>query len=405
MKQFERYLDIKPEVKQALEEGKPVIALESTIISHGMPYPRNVETALAVEEVIRKGGAVPATIGIIQGRIKIGLTSDEIEYMASAPNVLKVSRRDFPLVIVEKMERLDRVLEEESLRFPMSLSYGVVYVDGGERLSAAEVMKLADERMYMLKDMKKAARNSVGGVVMTWVGSKDLETGNEEIDREHRQLLSAVNRLLEACAAGRGQEELNRIVDFLVQYTQTHFAHEEAYMESIHDPELSLQKTQHAMFTQKVNSFVPDTSSPEAARKSLNDLLTYLVRWLYRHILCSDMMIGKSLSSTESDPFAFTSKYMTGITLIDDEHRRLFEIIKETNDLIHEEFLHDKYDEIVRLITELRDYTEFHFSDEEALMTRIQYPGLDAQKRAHSAFIERLVEIDLNDLDEHHLSE
>lgn len=104
MKQFERYLDIKPEVKQALEEGKPVIALESTIISHGMPYPRNVETALAVEEVIRKGGAVPATIGIIQGRIKIGLTSDEIEYMASAPNVLKVSRRDFPLVIVEKMD-------------------------------------------------------------------------------------------------------------------------------------------------------------------------------------------------------------------------------------------------------------------------------------------------------------
>ena len=112
------------------------------------------------------------------------------------------------------------------------------------------------------------------------------------------------------------------------------------------------------------------------------------------------MMIGKSLSSTESDPFAFTSKYMTGITLIDDEHRRLFEIIKETNDLIHEEFLHDKYDKIVRLITELKDYTEFHFSDEEALMTRIQYPGLDAQKRAHSAFIERLVEIDLNDLDE-----
>lgn len=186
----------------------------------------------------------------------------------------------------------------------------------------------------------------------------------------------------------------------LKNYAMTHFAHEEAYMESIHDPELPLQKTEHAMFAKKVNSFVPDTSSPEAAKESLNDLLTYLVRWLYRHILCSDMMIGKSLSSAENDPFAFTSKYMTGITLVDDEHRRLFEIIRETNDLIHEEFLHDKYDEIVRLINELRAYTEFHFSDEEALMERIQYPGLDAQKRAHSAFIERLVEIDLNDLDE-----
>ena len=223
----------------------------------------------------------------------------------------------------------------------------------------------------------------------------------EQIDNEHRKLFQMLN---EAFTMVQETEDVSAITISLLSnlknYAMTHFAHEEAYMESIHDPELSLQKTQHAMFARKVHSFVPDTSSPEAARKSLNDLLTYLVRWLYRHILCSDMMIGKSLSSAESDPFAFTSKYMTGITLIDDEHRRLFEIIKETNDLIHEEFLHDKYDEIVRLITELRDYTEFHFSDEEALMTRIQYPGLDAQKRAHSAFIERLVEIDLNDLDE-----
>ncbi len=223
----------------------------------------------------------------------------------------------------------------------------------------------------------------------------------EQIDNEHRKLFQMLN---EAFTMVQETEDASAITISLLSnlknYAMTHFAHEEAYMESIHDPELSLQKTQHAMFTQKVNSFVPDTSSPEASRKSLNDLLTYLVRWLYRHILCSDMMIGKSLSSSESDPFAFTSKYMTGITLIDDEHRCLFEIIKETNDLIHEEFLHDKYDEIVRLITKLRDYTEFHFSDEEALMTRIQYPGLDAQKRAHSAFIERLVEIDLNDLDE-----
>ncbi len=99
---YKDFLDIKPEVAKAMEEGIPVIALESTIISHGMPYPKNVETALAVEDVIRKGGAVPATIGIIEGRIKIGLTRDEIEYMATAENVLKVSRRDFPLVISQK---------------------------------------------------------------------------------------------------------------------------------------------------------------------------------------------------------------------------------------------------------------------------------------------------------------
>ena len=101
---YRNFMDIKPEVEKALEEGTPVVALESTIISHGMPYPKNVETALAVEDVIRKHGVVPATIAIIGGRIKIGLTSDEIEYMATAENVLKVSRRDFPLVVSQKLD-------------------------------------------------------------------------------------------------------------------------------------------------------------------------------------------------------------------------------------------------------------------------------------------------------------
>ncbi|MCI6013303.1 MAG: pseudouridine-5'-phosphate glycosidase [Firmicutes bacterium] len=101
---FKQFMDINPEVEKALEEGTPVIALESTIIAHGMPYPKNVETALAVEDVIRKNGAVPATIGIIGGRIKIGLTKEEVEYMATAKNVLKVSRRDFPLAVAQKAD-------------------------------------------------------------------------------------------------------------------------------------------------------------------------------------------------------------------------------------------------------------------------------------------------------------
>ena len=75
-----KYLDISKEVKEALDAGKPVVALESTIISHGMPYPQNVETALAVENIIRENGAVPATIAFIGGRLKAGLTPDEIDY-------------------------------------------------------------------------------------------------------------------------------------------------------------------------------------------------------------------------------------------------------------------------------------------------------------------------------------
>lgn len=101
---MEKYLDMNPEVRAAIEAGQPVVALESTIIAHGMPYPKNVETALAVNEMIRNNGAVPATIGIINGRMKVGLTAEEIEYLAKAENVLKVSRRDLPYVLSNKLD-------------------------------------------------------------------------------------------------------------------------------------------------------------------------------------------------------------------------------------------------------------------------------------------------------------
>ena len=93
------YLDIHPEVAKALAEGKPVVALESTIISHGMPYPQNVETALAVEEIIRQNGAVPATIAIIGGRLKAGLSHEEIEYFGKKGTAIhKASRRDLAVL-------------------------------------------------------------------------------------------------------------------------------------------------------------------------------------------------------------------------------------------------------------------------------------------------------------------
>jgi len=93
------YLEINPEVAQAIAEGKPVVALESTIISHGMPSPQNVETALEVENIIRKNGAVPATIAILKGKLKAGLTKEELDYLGKAGHsVTKVSRRDIPFI-------------------------------------------------------------------------------------------------------------------------------------------------------------------------------------------------------------------------------------------------------------------------------------------------------------------
>lgn len=95
-----KYLDISPEVRKALDEGRPVVALESTIISHGMPYPKNVETALLVEQTIRDNGAVPATVAVIGGRLKAGLSREEIEYLGkTGRGVAKASRRDLPALV------------------------------------------------------------------------------------------------------------------------------------------------------------------------------------------------------------------------------------------------------------------------------------------------------------------
>ncbi|MGX8707967.1 MAG: pseudouridine-5'-phosphate glycosidase, partial [Bacteroidales bacterium] len=97
---MKEYLEISPAVKAALLAGEPVVALESTIISHGMPYPQNVETALQVEAAIRDAGAVPATIAVIGGKLKAGLTASEIEYLGKkGPAVTKASRRDLPVLV------------------------------------------------------------------------------------------------------------------------------------------------------------------------------------------------------------------------------------------------------------------------------------------------------------------
>jgi len=98
-----RFLDFKEEVREALAENRPVVALESTIIAHGMPYPENLEVAREVENIIRECGVVPATIAIIKGKIKIGLNREEMELLATSEKVIKASRRDLSIVIAKKL--------------------------------------------------------------------------------------------------------------------------------------------------------------------------------------------------------------------------------------------------------------------------------------------------------------
>ena len=125
---MKEYLNINPEVNDALKEGKPVVALESTIISHGMPYPKNVETALNVEKIIRDRGAVPATIAILKGVLKVGLTEEEIEYLGKAKDVIKTSRRDIPFIVSKK---LDGATTVASTMLIASLAGIKVFATGG----------------------------------------------------------------------------------------------------------------------------------------------------------------------------------------------------------------------------------------------------------------------------------
>lgn len=97
----EKFFTFKDEIREALKEGKPIVALESTLISHGFPYPENKEVAGEMEEIIRGYGVVPATIAIIKGKIKVGLTRDELEFMATSKDILKASRRDLAAIVAQ----------------------------------------------------------------------------------------------------------------------------------------------------------------------------------------------------------------------------------------------------------------------------------------------------------------
>lgn len=151
------YLKIKPEVKDALKEGRAVVALESTIISHGMPYPKNVETALNVEKIVRENGAVPATIAILQGKLKVGLTKEEIEYLGKAENVVKTSRRDIPFIVAKKFDGATTVA---STMIIAALAGVKVFATGG----IGGVHRGAQETFDISADLQELARTDVAVV-------------------------------------------------------------------------------------------------------------------------------------------------------------------------------------------------------------------------------------------------
>jgi len=148
------YLSITPEIEEALKNNKPVVALESTILSHGMPYPENVEFAHKVEEIVRNEGAIPATIAIIGGKLKVGLNAQELEIMCKAENVGKVSRRDVPVYLVTGQTGATTVATTMLIAALAGVS---VFATGG----IGGVHRGAQETMDISADLQELAHTSV----------------------------------------------------------------------------------------------------------------------------------------------------------------------------------------------------------------------------------------------------
>ena len=147
-------IKINPEVKHALENNIPVVALESTIISHGMPYPQNVQTALKVEQIIRDNGCVPATIGIIDGTPIVGMNADEIELFGKTKGICKVSRRDLPIIMAKKLWGATTVATTMILANAAGIE---VFVTGG----IGGVHKEAQQTFDISADLQELANTNV----------------------------------------------------------------------------------------------------------------------------------------------------------------------------------------------------------------------------------------------------
>ena len=238
--------------------------------------------------------------------------------------------------------------------------------------------------------------------------TEDCMIGVPEIDDQHRHLFDIMNEGIQLAASSYTGDRYTSIKDLLNElddYAEQHFSHEENYMEQIRDPELILQRNQHMIFRDKIREWsFTDIDDPKQQKQLLKELMEYLARWLYHHIISSDALIGKLPKLEEwmvkENPCEFLDEYRTGTTFVDEEHQELFRITDRANNYLHHDFAYGNgYDEIMGILQELKEYTQRHFKDEEDYMERIHYDGLPAQRRAHESFIDRLENIDMDEVD------
>ena len=236
----------------------------------------------------------------------------------------------------------------------------------------------------------------------------DYLIGIDELDDEHRYLFSLINKALDLLGNEYlldRYEKVHELLDELDAYAEQHFAHEEAYMEEIRDPELIRQRIQHDDFRNRVRDFMfANINAEEQQEAVLHELVSFMARWLYRHSIGSDVMIGKLPPLEEwmlrENPCEFTDEYLTGIELIDAEHRALFELMEEACKYIRSGNTVSSYDEMIKLLDDLKQYAASHFRDEEEYMESINYDGIEAQRYAHQSFVYRMENIDFTQLEE-----
>ena len=258
---------------------------------------------------------------------------------------------------------------------------------------------------------------------------ENFETGIPFIDNGHRRLLEDMEEAREALAAGH-EDEYHRLIGQILATMHDHIVKQHVYEEEImamsRDGELANQKEAHAHFREVIDRH-KSSMNFQNDQEELVSLLHFLNEWFLQHILSSDMLIGSALKKAKAaaaeakakaakearaaeathvkakkapaDPFAFTDEFRTQIPLVDKEHETLFNLVRQTYELVHDEFCVDKFDGIVEILEELRNYTIKHFADEERYMKSINYGGLAEQVAAHTAFVEKLNNIDLDEID------
>ncbi|ASN06464.1 pseudouridine-5'-phosphate glycosidase [Virgibacillus necropolis] len=211
---MKNYIKLSAEVQQAKEEGKAIVALESTIISHGMPYPQNIKMAREVEQIVRDNGAVPATIAIMDGEIKIGLTDEELELFGKSSDVAKVSRRDLPQIIASKKLGATTV---STTMICADLADIKIFVTGG----IGGVHKGAETSMDISADLEELAQTDVAVICAGAKSILDLALTLEYLETKGVPVIGYETECLPAFYTRNSEHQLNFSTDSIDVIAET----------------------------------------------------------------------------------------------------------------------------------------------------------------------------------------